>query len=180
MRTYKQLTQEQRYYIFQLNKKDFTQVEIALELGVLADADHVIPVEHLFGRIDDARDRVESRPVRSRLSDRDGAFSVPSKRWPVTRYRNVEIDQASIDRHVKQGRHHALAGGHAQCEGLGLERRAVTVARTAREVRDQLPTMVDGHSDASGAVQRSAMPNRLPKRTEIRVAVPANLHTTTE
>ena len=34
MRTYKQLTQEQRYYIFQLNKKDFTQVEIAQEIGV--------------------------------------------------------------------------------------------------------------------------------------------------
>lgn len=34
MRTYKQLTQEQRYYIFQLNKKDFTQVEIAKEVGV--------------------------------------------------------------------------------------------------------------------------------------------------
>lgn len=34
MRTYKQLTQEQRYYIFQLNKKDFTQDEIAQEIGV--------------------------------------------------------------------------------------------------------------------------------------------------
>jgi transposase, IS30 family len=34
MRTYKQLTQEQRYYIFQLNKKDFTQNEIAQEIGV--------------------------------------------------------------------------------------------------------------------------------------------------
>jgi len=34
MRTYKQLTQEQRYYIFQLNKKDFTQAEIAKEVGV--------------------------------------------------------------------------------------------------------------------------------------------------
>ena len=34
MRTYKQLTQEQRYYIFQLNKKDFTQDEIAQEVGV--------------------------------------------------------------------------------------------------------------------------------------------------
>jgi len=34
MRTYKQLTQEQRYYIFQLNKKDFTQGEISKEIGV--------------------------------------------------------------------------------------------------------------------------------------------------
>lgn len=34
MRTYKQLTQEQRYYIFQLNKMDFTQAEIARQIGV--------------------------------------------------------------------------------------------------------------------------------------------------
>ena len=34
MRTYKQLTQEQRYYIFQLNKMDFTQTEIARQIGV--------------------------------------------------------------------------------------------------------------------------------------------------
>ncbi len=34
MRTYKQLTQEQRYFIYQLNKIDFTQTEIASEIGV--------------------------------------------------------------------------------------------------------------------------------------------------
>ncbi|MCN4143880.1 MAG: helix-turn-helix domain-containing protein [Thiohalomonas sp.] len=34
MRTYKQLRQEQRYYIFQLNKKDFTQDDIVKEVGV--------------------------------------------------------------------------------------------------------------------------------------------------
>ncbi len=34
MRTYKQLTQEQRYFIYQLNKIDFNQAEIASEIGV--------------------------------------------------------------------------------------------------------------------------------------------------
>jgi transposase, IS30 family len=34
MSTYKQLTQEQRYFIYQLNKIDFNQSEIALEIGV--------------------------------------------------------------------------------------------------------------------------------------------------
>jgi transposase, IS30 family len=34
MSTYKQLTQEQRYCIYQLNKIDFNQTEIALEIGV--------------------------------------------------------------------------------------------------------------------------------------------------
>lgn len=34
MSTYKQLTQEQRYCIYQLNKIDFNQSEIASEIGV--------------------------------------------------------------------------------------------------------------------------------------------------
>lgn len=34
MSTYKQLTQEQRYFIYQLNKINFTQSEIASEIGV--------------------------------------------------------------------------------------------------------------------------------------------------
>ncbi len=34
MRTYKQLTQEQRYFIYQLNKIDFNQAEIASKIGV--------------------------------------------------------------------------------------------------------------------------------------------------
>ena len=34
MNTYKQLTQEQRYFIYQLNKIDFNQTEIASEIGV--------------------------------------------------------------------------------------------------------------------------------------------------
>ncbi len=71
---------------------------------------------------------------------------------PVRRNGRLEIHHAAIGHLVEQGGHDPFAGGHAQREGFRLEGVAVTVARAASEVSNELSAVVHGDRGSARAV----------------------------
>ena len=104
------------------------------------------------------------------------ALSMSTGKGVMATLLHLMVDQAAVDHDVEQGGHDAFPRRHAQGQGLGLKGIALSIARAAREVRDELTSVVDRDGDAALAADGRAASNGASQRTKIGMAVPSDLH----